>query len=404
MTDHPHIDNAPGLVWRRLVNGWRCHWQARGDLVKRGYTLKTRLLWSGTEPSDADRLHISDQCRLLQDEMLVWGRGGTPLMLPYDGTLRGLIQSYQTDLDSTYHKLRFHTRRMYDSLLNRIARDHGAELVENINQRMLLRWHEAWSANGEHITTGHSLITTLRIIVAFGAGLLEDADCQRLAGLLRTMRFQQGQARKTVLTAEHVIAIRQRAHAEGRPSIALAQAIQFELALRQKDVVGEWVPLKEPGTSDVVDGRQKWIRGLRWEEVDGMVLRHVTSKRGKLLTADLRLCPMIMEEFAIWQEKNLPACGPIVVREETGKPWVADRFRLFWRRIANAAGVPKGVWNMDSRAGGISEGQEAGAELEDLRHAATHSDIATTARYSRAGERATAKVLRLRGKHRERRD
>jgi hypothetical protein len=33
----------------------------------------------------------------------------------------------------------------------------------------------------------------------------------------------------------------------GWHSIALAQAIQFDCALRQKDVIGEWVPESEPG-------------------------------------------------------------------------------------------------------------------------------------------------------------
>jgi hypothetical protein len=46
-----------------------------------------------------------------------------------------------------------------------------------------------------------------------------------------------------------------------------------------------------------------------------------------------------------------------------------------WRKVADAAGLPKTVCNKDSRAGGVTEGRKAGASLEDLRHHAGHSQI-----------------------------
>jgi site-specific recombinase XerD len=55
---------------------------------------------------------------------------------------------------------------------------------------------------------------------------------------------------------------------------------------------------------------------------------------------------------------------------------------------------------MDSRAGAISEATDAGADLEHVRHAATHSDIAMTQRYSRGSEDKIAGVQRLRAEHR----
>jgi hypothetical protein len=45
----------------------------------------------------------------------------------------------------------------------------------------------------------------------------------------------------------------------GRPSITLAQAFQFEVMLRQKDVIGEWAPGSEPGVSAVTHAGQKWL-------------------------------------------------------------------------------------------------------------------------------------------------
>jgi site-specific recombinase XerC len=136
------------------------------------------------------------------------------------------------------------------------------------------------------------------------------------------------------------------------------------------------------------------------------VLNHVTSKRQKMINPDLRLMPMVLEELQTiygfaGDRATLPASGPMIVCDRTGRPWTAHYFRQRWREIAKAVGVPDDVWNMDSRSGGISEATDAGAQLEDVRHAATHSNIATTQRYSRGSADKAAKVQRLRVVHRK---
>ena len=131
-----------------------------------------------------------------------------------------------------------------------------------------------------------------------------------------------------------------------------------------------------------------------------MILRHVTSKRGKMLEIDLKLAPMVIEEFGTEDRSVLPAFGPLVISESTGLPYHADDFRRKWRLIADMAGVPKTVRNQDSRAGGITEATQAGAELEHVKHAATHADISQTQRYSRAGTEKVATVQVKRVSHR----
>src|ERR1700761_9252922 len=122
MTDKPpKMADAPGLVWKPRKNAWAATWQARSDLVKRGYLPKTVALWVGAEPDETDRLHIANRCRHLQSEMLARSRRLEPVPLnPFTGTLRALINCYQTDVDSPYHKNRFHVRRNRDSKLRRI--------------------------------------------------------------------------------------------------------------------------------------------------------------------------------------------------------------------------------------------------------------------------------------------
>lgn len=401
MSDRPTIENAPGLTWRPCPQGWEARWRPRADLVKRGYPPHVYRLWQGIEPTGPERAYVSDQCGRLQDEMLIWGRGGVPVVGLYDGTLKALIACYQTDPDSEYRTKRYRTRQNYDNLTRRLERDHGADRISEIRPRLLKRWHEEWTVSG--VAMAHALMGMLRTVVGFGANMLEDDECAKLRGHLHSMRFKMSRPRQERMTAEQAVAIRAKAHDMALPSMALAQALQFDLMLRQKDVIGEFVPLAEPGISDVIDGDQKWLRGLRWEEIDhGLILRHTTSKRNKEIEVNLRLAPMVMEEIPVLD--GLPrgiATGPIIIYEITGLPYRSAQFRREWRKVARAAGVPDHVFNMDSRAGGISEATDAGASLEMVRHAATHSNVSTTANYSRGSAEKVREVMELRAAHRK---
>ena len=401
----PTITNAPGINWMPRKNGqWKALWRARADLVERGYKHKSVGLWIGT-PDELDEINIrwiQQRANDLQNDMLVWGRGGVPTVAgTFDGTLDALAMSYRMDPDSAYSKKRYVTRKFYDRLLNVLTRDHGSERIADIKGRTVLRWHEEWQAGGR-VAMSHALVGMLRTIVNFGVTILEDEDCERLSLVLSKQRFSMAKPRSEALTADMANAIRAKAHEKGRQSIALAQAMQFELMLRQKDVIGEWVPIAEPGVSDITnDVGSKWLRGIRWEEIDqNLVLRHVTSKRGKPIEVCLRDAPMVMDELAKQFPNGLPASGPVIVYEKTGKPWSQTYFRQAWRDIANECGIPKTVRNMDSRAGAITEATDAGADLEHVRHAATHSDIGMTQRYSRGDAGKTANVMRLRSEHR----
>ncbi len=396
----PKLENAPGIRWRKLRKKWEARWQARGDIVKKGFRPKSMQVWSGhLEELDADNIHyIQHRAQSLQDEMLIHGRGGLPDVGYLTETIEGLADAYRTDPDSRYHKARYVSRRYYDVLLERIVRDHGSEMLGNVKARQVIRWHEEWKISSG-VSMASALVRMLRSIISFGASILEDGECTRLKGVLSDLRFEMAKPRTERLTADHAIAIRAEAHKKGLPSIALAQAIQFELMLRQKDVIGEWVPLEEPGPlTDQTHGQFKWIRGIRWEEIDGhLTLRHVTSKRGKPIEVSLAAAPMVMEELQRLERK---ASGPVIMCELTGRPWKAMNFRFHWRTCADRAGVPRSVRNMDSRAGAISEATDAGAELEHVRHAATHSDISMTQRYSRGSTEKVANVQRLRTEHR----
>lgn len=319
-------------------------------------------------------------------------------------TLGALVEQYKADRVSGWSKLRYLTRKNHESLLRRMVAAHGDRLLSTVRRRDLELWHLDWSADGKKIPMAHMFMSKLRTICAYGASMLEDPDCNRICMILSGRKFSMGSPRKNYVTAEYATAIRVKAREVGWFSIALAQAIQFELVLRQKDVIGELVPIDEPGDTTVIWRNQKWLRGIRWEEIDDdFVLRHCTSKKQKDIEVDLKLAPMVMDELhrliAFLGAK--PKSGPLVICEATGGPWIPGEFRRKWRVIANMAGIPKEVCNMDSRSGGITEGTDAGVPLETMSKAATHSDVAMTRRYDRNDTKKIADALRQRVAYRE---
>jgi hypothetical protein len=268
----------------------------------------------------------------------------------FDGTVGNLIACYRNH--KTFADLRFRTRRYYEGLLRRIELDIGNEKIADIDEARALRAYEQWSANGR-VAIGHSRVTMLRMLAGFGAKHLKDRRCRELKFTLSGMKFPVAKARREKLTAEHANAIRAMAHEMGFHSMALAQSFQFDLLLQQKDVIGEWVPHDEDGVSEIIKGDKKWLRGIRWDEIKSepngsLVLEHITSHSGKPLRIDLSDAKMVLEELKLIGERPTSK-KPMVIYEKRGIPWDDDDYRRIWRKVADAAGVPPHIRNMDSR-------------------------------------------------------
>jgi hypothetical protein len=210
--------------------------------------------------------------------------------------------------------------------------------------------------------------------------------------MLGGLRFKNPQSRTVWLTESQGEDVRDHATFHLYYAIALAQALQTSTAMRQKDIIGEWIPIGRPELSTIInaDGDMKWVRGVTREEIDkDMILTHQTSKRDQVLSFDLKHCPAVEEEWF-----SAPPSGPLIIDPESGLPYEAWKFRRIWRRMATAAGVPKNVWNMDTRAGRITERFEHGAALEDIRQLAGHERLETTRRNCRNVRGAITRALR----------
>jgi hypothetical protein len=99
---------------------------------------------------------------------------------------------------------------------------------------------------------------------------------------------------------------------------------------------------------------------------------------------------------------NSSRVGPLIIDENTNRPYAEHAYAREWRVIARAAGIPDSVWNMDARAGGISEADDAGADVDLIRSSAGHTQAATTVRYIRGTIGKSRKVAELSRAHRER--
>jgi hypothetical protein len=321
--------------------------------------------------------------------------------VPAGLTIGELIDRYQTDRVSGWRKLRYATRQNHDCILRRMKADRGTMRIADIQFGAIDEMYLDWSADGTKKAMGHAMMAQLRRICRYGVRYLGDPECRRVKSDLSDTRFEVASPQQAFMTAEWADAVCARAHDWGYHSIAVAQAFQFDIVLRQRDVIGEYVPLEEPGESDVIWRGMKWLRGLRWGEIDNeLVLTHITSKRQKPIVVDLKLAPMVHREILLMPDWLKGKNYPLVICEATGAPWLPAEFRRKWRMIADACGIPKEVKNMHSRHGGVTEGTDAGLSLEQMRHAATHSSVQMTAKYSRNAAGKIAESLKARAAYR----
>lgn len=400
----PSDFTAPGLKRRPRRNGPPVlYWCARADIVKAGFRPETvRLPYREDEP--AERALITATCLRLQAEMLEWASGRGRERERFDGTIRGLSRRYQIDQASPFRRLKHTTREKDTHVLRIIEAAFGERALHALTVEDFWRWYNAAKrpktpGGPERVRRAWGIMKKLREMLSYGVSAELDG-CVRLKTILAEVRFPQPARRRVTLDLEHVAAFIPKAIEMGRLSLALATAIQFDTALRQKDVIGEWEPIA-PGETEtgIVYRGNRWASGLTWSDIilDG-ITRKVTSKTGAIAAHDLTVCPHVQATAALVPAES--RIGPLIVDEKAGRPYAGDAFAREWRIVARAAGIPDFVWNMDARAGAITEAEDAGVDLDDARAAAAHTQASTTARYSRGAVGKSRKVATLRIAHR----
>jgi hypothetical protein len=402
--------SAPGLTYRLRRRGWVLSWSPRSDLTARGYPGKTVRLWPSdsvppqqSEPTRTEWEIISVWCVRYHADQLRWARGGVrddPKSL-FDGTIGSLIEIYQKHRRSPFKSVRYASQQRYAGYLTALLVAVGKMRVSHITFEDVTDWLHRFADDGDGNRLGSravNLMGMLKRVVLFGAMMLpKSAGCHDLCDIFAKVSKahpmkSDSRRREEYMTASQCRLIRLKAHEMDYPSVALEQAFAFELGIRQKDVIGEWIPAAWPGVSDVHEGPRKWLMGLRWEEIDtDLILRHRVSKSvrgkdgvtdldaGKLKAWELKICPMVMEEFRRiasrdqFDRTDLPASGPLIVSETTDRPWARTAFKRVWREIARAAGLPDDLQNRDSRPGATTAVDAAGAPPETTQRPRGHS-------------------------------
>lgn len=398
-------DDTPGLKVRHNRDGTeRLYWVARPDLAATGYEPRTVRLHYNRADSN-DRPLIAAACSRLQAEMLAWAVGRRDARTVFDGTVASLIRLYQHDQASPYRDLKWNTRRTYDQVLGVIEKAFGQRALAALGIADFRRWYDEarkpkQPGGPERVRKAHGIVAMLRRLFAYGV-TAEHAHCARLAAILDEARFKQPGRRRLKLDLAHVEAFIPKAIEAARLSLALGTALQFETTLRQRDVIGEWEPIAEGDMpTGIVLGGRRWVRGLTWADISSeLTITKETTKTGAVVGHDLRLCPLVLDLL-----DQVPAArrvGPLIIDETAGRPYAEHAYAREWRTIARAAGIPDAVWNMDARSGGISEADDAGADLDHIRSAAGHSQASTTARYVRGTIGKSRKVAELRLAHRK---
>lgn len=406
MTDD--IDHAPGLEWRKRSGGEVPIWVAPAKARKAGFKPETARLAADllpSRPAKGSVVHraFAATCRRLHAEAMQHLSGKASREAIDDGTFNAMLDFYELHEESPLRTVKHNTRETYAFDIKALRDAIGTRRRDRVSGPDLKRWYREFrkpkkEGQPERIRGAHSKMTMLRMTLGFGV-FLGLKHCKPLVDILSETRFENSPPRDSAVTAEQIIAVRKQAHAYGAPSIALASAVMFECLLRQRDVIGEWRKDQSAAPAGaLVDRGQVWTTGIVWGQHinSDLILDKPTSKsRGrKHAVYDLAHCPMVMDELKkVPVEKRI---GPLIVCETTGRPYRRRHFQEVWRECARAAGVPDSVWCMDSRAGGLSEADEAGADLNAMRHAATHAQASTTVRYLRKPLAKTREVAQLR--------
>lgn len=389
--------DTPGLKIKKNKDGsLRYYWEARTDAVKLGYKPSSIRLHYECENQRAAR------CRVLQAEMLAWLAAGNQFPARrYDGTIGSLAALFTSDEDSPYRGCKWNTQRLYDQGSKIIKATVGARAVRELVGTDFQRWHRNWAsppAEGKspRLYRAKHTMDFARRIIAYGV-TCGYVDCIRADRILEKLRFPSPPPRKEMMLPEHVTAIRKKAHEIGLPSVALATAFQFDLAMRQKDVIGEWLSIEDGTAGGIIFKNTRWANGLSWADIGtDMILRKDHIKTGFECEYDLALAPNVLAEIEITGRR----VGPLIISETTGEPYRHTKYAETFRKVATAAGIPSNVWSMDARAGAISEAYAAGASDTDVQKHAGHTNPQTSARYNRSSVEQTRRAMTARLKKR----
>jgi hypothetical protein len=373
-------------------------------------------------PADADEAMIKRLCNEHTARLLVWvddQRAGRGPNMRYDGTVLTACQLYQRHPYSPFHGVSHKTRKSaYLPSLKIIEATVGKRLIRNVTVIDVRHWYAEWRKPAvqdglERIDRAHDAVAMFRTVIRFLAAM-RHPECRLLADELSKVQFEKGGAREEEMTyvqaaafAKAALDLEQREilPADRGLYMAIGIAAQFDLALRQKDVIGGYAPAspapKLPiGATTLHLGDEIWAGFFTWENIPGWRWRMRTSKSKYRSPMDFDLSLYDRLLFPLLERVPHEDRIGAIVKGENGLPVRERSYRRWYRQIARAAGIPDEVWCMDTRAGAATEAEEAGVDERLIQESMTHNDVRTTVRYIRRRSKKVAAVAQARNNSR----
>lgn len=380
-------------------------------------------------PADADEAELQRLCQENTARLEKWiadqEKENAQPGAKYNGTMLAACQVYQTHPLSRFHKVKRNTRKSYTDSLKLIERTVGSRLIRNLTVLDVQHWYDEWrkpeiAGGRERIDRAHDAVSMVKTVLRFCAAALRRPECKLLIEDLKNassmVKFERGGAREEEMTYAQANAFIRAAltmhesaewPADRGLYMAIGAAAQFEMLLRQKDIIGEWAPTEDEARKSKAQvapqrfGSEFWTGYFTWERIPGWRWRMRTSKSKYRSAADYDLQKYSMLLPLLERVPHEDRHGAIV-KGEQGLPAREHTYRKWFRKVARAAGIPDEVWLMDARAGGATEADDAGATIEAIRDGLTHTKSETTIRYLRRRGTKMDALADARGSHRKR--
>jgi len=272
----------------------------------------------------------------LNAEVDAWRAGMVPQVnKPY--TIPWLVKLYKAD--EVYTDLKPKTQQGYDQWLKEIetwSQRAGHPPIKTIERRHAKEFYRSMAATPHK---ANAVLRVLRILLRFAVdeGYLPANPAEKI-------HLKDCKPRDAVWTAEEITQFCKVAHAENRPSMALAVLLGANLGQREGDILRlTWGQYTNQAIS------------LRQGKTNAFVSVPVTDELREALASTLRSSPTIL------------------VSETTGRPYQSFNFGHVFREIARKAGIGDHLRFMDLRRTAVVWLAEAGCEIYEIAAITGHS-------------------------------
>ncbi len=260
------------------------------------------------------------------------------------GSVAALIRAYRKS-PVWEKKLAEETKVSYGAILDRIERTAGNKAVSAIGRGDMVQVYEKLVKRGLSLANAHMRIWRILFNYAISRG-------ERLDNPASRMQLVTPKARRVLWTGAEIERFATTALSLGRPSMALAVLLAYEIGQRQTDV-----------------------RRLSYEQWRGTGFLIEQSKTTVAVWAPVR------PKLAKMLNKGAKAGGYVVIAEGTGQPYKRYHFQHEFARIRQAAGLDKRLWFRDIRRTVATELGSAGSTDDEIRGVTGHKTRNQVAAY-----------------------